>query len=322
MVTGERRREGVGVIETPRGTLFHYHVDDDDLVTMANLIVSTNNNQAMNTAVRGSRSSTSTARKSRRPAQPHRSRHPRLRPRLSCATTRSTMPLEVTLVDAEPGTRPQVQALTHHPGGRCPCPAPTGPPPDAPMKPDTLVFSWGNPGRRRCPHCSSPTKSTLQPRRRMPHQLPAQVERARPVGTSACCLTRRWQQTFRSASVASPAARRQLPAHAMTPELSCTPTRRTAPPPAWLLGIRGSQWDRAPSPTAPATSKPPSDGPTMASRRRHRARGAGEDNHRGSEGEFRNRTKPGAVPAGPAQAFEQPLGLRFSKRASAPSKVR
>lgn len=52
--TGERRGEGVGVIEAPRGTLFHhYRVGDDDLVTMANLIVSTtNNNQAMNTAVR------------------------------------------------------------------------------------------------------------------------------------------------------------------------------------------------------------------------------------------------------------------------------
>jgi NAD-reducing hydrogenase large subunit len=49
-----RRREGVGVIEAPRGTLFHhYQVDDDDLVTMCNLIVSTtNNNQAMNEAVR------------------------------------------------------------------------------------------------------------------------------------------------------------------------------------------------------------------------------------------------------------------------------
>jgi NAD-reducing hydrogenase large subunit len=54
MAGGERRREGVGVIEAPRGTLFHhYQVGDDDLVTMANLIVSTtNNNQAMNTAVR------------------------------------------------------------------------------------------------------------------------------------------------------------------------------------------------------------------------------------------------------------------------------
>ena len=51
---GERRGEGIGVIEAPRGTLIHhYRVGDDDLVTMCNLIVSTtHNNQAMNEAVR------------------------------------------------------------------------------------------------------------------------------------------------------------------------------------------------------------------------------------------------------------------------------
>ena len=54
MATGERRSEGVGIIEAPRGTLIHhYQVDDDDLVSLCNLIVSTtHNNQAMNTAVR------------------------------------------------------------------------------------------------------------------------------------------------------------------------------------------------------------------------------------------------------------------------------
>jgi NAD-reducing hydrogenase large subunit len=54
MAGGKRQREGVGVIEAPRGTLFHhYRVDDNDLVTMCNLIVSTtNNNQPMNAAVR------------------------------------------------------------------------------------------------------------------------------------------------------------------------------------------------------------------------------------------------------------------------------
>jgi NAD-reducing hydrogenase large subunit len=54
MAGGARRRSGVGVIEAPRGTLIHhYEVDDDDLVTMCNLIVSTtHNNQAMNEAVR------------------------------------------------------------------------------------------------------------------------------------------------------------------------------------------------------------------------------------------------------------------------------
>jgi len=50
---GKRRGEAVGLIEAPRGTLFHhYKVDEHDQVTMANLIVSTtNNNTPMNTAV-------------------------------------------------------------------------------------------------------------------------------------------------------------------------------------------------------------------------------------------------------------------------------
>ncbi len=51
---GPRAREGVGIIEAPRGTLLHhYEVGDDDLVTMCNLIVSTtHNNQAMNESIR------------------------------------------------------------------------------------------------------------------------------------------------------------------------------------------------------------------------------------------------------------------------------
>ncbi len=55
VVKGKRRGEGVGLVEAPRGTLFHhYRVDENDQVTMANLIVSTtNNNEPMNRAVRG-----------------------------------------------------------------------------------------------------------------------------------------------------------------------------------------------------------------------------------------------------------------------------
>ncbi len=51
---GEKRFEGVGVIEAPRGTLFHhYQVDENDIVTKANLIVSTtSNNMGMNESVR------------------------------------------------------------------------------------------------------------------------------------------------------------------------------------------------------------------------------------------------------------------------------
>jgi NAD-reducing hydrogenase large subunit len=53
VATGTRRGEGVGVIEAPRGTLFHhYQVDENNLVTMCNLMVSTtSNNEAMNRAV-------------------------------------------------------------------------------------------------------------------------------------------------------------------------------------------------------------------------------------------------------------------------------
>jgi NAD-reducing hydrogenase large subunit len=53
VVTGDRRPEGVSIIEAPRGTLLHhYTVDDNGQVIGANLIVSTtNNNEAMNRAV-------------------------------------------------------------------------------------------------------------------------------------------------------------------------------------------------------------------------------------------------------------------------------
>ena len=52
--SGPRSKTGIGIIEAPRGTLIHhYEVDDEDLVTMCNLIVSTtHNNQAMNEAIR------------------------------------------------------------------------------------------------------------------------------------------------------------------------------------------------------------------------------------------------------------------------------
>jgi NAD-reducing hydrogenase large subunit len=51
---GEMREKGIGVLEAPRGTLFHhYEINGDGLVTRANLIVSTtNNNQVMNESIR------------------------------------------------------------------------------------------------------------------------------------------------------------------------------------------------------------------------------------------------------------------------------
>ena len=50
---GNKHYEGVGLIEAPRGTLFHhYKIEENDMISMANLIVSTtNNNQPMNEAV-------------------------------------------------------------------------------------------------------------------------------------------------------------------------------------------------------------------------------------------------------------------------------
>jgi NAD-reducing hydrogenase large subunit len=53
VLMGERRPEGIAIIEAPRGTLIHhYTVDKNDQVTGANLIVSTtNNNEAMNRSV-------------------------------------------------------------------------------------------------------------------------------------------------------------------------------------------------------------------------------------------------------------------------------
>ncbi len=106
LVTGSRREEGVGLIEAPRGTLFHhYKVNKDDQVVMANLIVSTtNNNEPMNRAVtrvvkdlwtgkaditEGMMNSVEVAIRAYDPC-------------LSCATHAvGRMPLEMTVVDAQ-----------------------------------------------------------------------------------------------------------------------------------------------------------------------------------------------------------------------------
>jgi NAD-reducing hydrogenase large subunit len=107
VVTGERRDEAVAILEAPRGTLFHhYRVDENDQVTMANLIVSTtSNNEPMNRAVR-------------KVAKDHLSgqeitegllNHVEVAiraydPCLSCAThALGRMPLVVDLVDADGG---------------------------------------------------------------------------------------------------------------------------------------------------------------------------------------------------------------------------
>ncbi|MCP5290193.1 MAG: Ni/Fe hydrogenase subunit alpha [Burkholderiaceae bacterium] len=99
-----QRREGVGVIEAPRGTLIHrYAIGADDLVTECDLIVSTtHNNEAMNEAVR------SVAREhldGRELTEPLLSRIEiavrAYDPCLSCAThALGRMPLELSLLDA------------------------------------------------------------------------------------------------------------------------------------------------------------------------------------------------------------------------------
>jgi len=54
VVTGQRQRTGIGVIEAPRGTLIHhYEIDENDQVAYCNLIVSTtHNNEGMNRAIK------------------------------------------------------------------------------------------------------------------------------------------------------------------------------------------------------------------------------------------------------------------------------
>ena len=104
--TGERREEGIGVIEAPRGNLIHhYKVNENDQVTYCNLIVSTtHNNEGMNRAVKDV-------------AVKHISGQPEITegmlnhvevairaydPCLSCAThALGQMPLEVQLLNAD-----------------------------------------------------------------------------------------------------------------------------------------------------------------------------------------------------------------------------
>ena len=104
-VRGQRQEEGIGVIEAPRGVLIHhYKVDEDDEVTMCNLIVSTtHNNQAMNTAVRSVAMQYLDGRNITEGLLNHIECAIRAYdPCLSCAThALGQMPLQVELLDAE-----------------------------------------------------------------------------------------------------------------------------------------------------------------------------------------------------------------------------
>ena len=102
---GTKCKEGVGLIEAPRGTLFHhYAIDDNDLISMCNLIVSTtNNNEPMNKAVRSVADEMISGQRSIKEGMLN-AVEVAIRaydPCLSCATHAiGKMPLEVSLVDA------------------------------------------------------------------------------------------------------------------------------------------------------------------------------------------------------------------------------
>jgi NAD-reducing hydrogenase large subunit len=95
----------VGVVEAPRGTLFHhYKINENDVIEKANLIVSTtNNNQAMNEAVRQVAARYLDGKKLTEGLLNHIEVAIRAYdPCLSCAThALGKMPLMVELVDAD-----------------------------------------------------------------------------------------------------------------------------------------------------------------------------------------------------------------------------
>ena len=115
VVKGEKRYEGIGVIEAPRGTLFHhYQVDDNDIVTKANLIVSTtSNNMGMNESVRQVAAEYLSGQELTEPLLNNLEVAIRAYdPCLSCATHAvGKMPLQLELVDAE---GQMIDKLTRH----------------------------------------------------------------------------------------------------------------------------------------------------------------------------------------------------------------
>lgn len=102
---GDRQPQGIGVIEAPRGTLFHhYHVNEEGLITQANLIVSTtSNNQAMNESIRAVANQYFDGREITEALLNHLEVAVRAYdPCLSCAThALGKMPLQVTLQQSD-----------------------------------------------------------------------------------------------------------------------------------------------------------------------------------------------------------------------------
>lgn len=103
---GTKVSRGVGLLEAPRGTLFHhYEINEDDQITMANLIVSTtNNNEPMNQSVNSVAHSWMDG-KTEITEPMMNAVEVAIRaydPCLSCAThALGQMPLEISLYDAE-----------------------------------------------------------------------------------------------------------------------------------------------------------------------------------------------------------------------------
>ena len=99
------QEKGIGVLEAPRGTLFHhYEIDGDGLVTRANLIVSTtSNNQSMNESIRQVASTYLDGNELTEPLLNQIEVAIRAYdPCLSCATHAvGRMPLEIQLVNAD-----------------------------------------------------------------------------------------------------------------------------------------------------------------------------------------------------------------------------
>ncbi len=102
---GTKTNRGVGLIEAPRGTLFHhYEINENDQITKANLIVSTtNNNEPMNRSVNNVAKSYMNGKDTITEGMMN-AVEVAIRaydPCLSCAThALGKMPLEVTLLDA------------------------------------------------------------------------------------------------------------------------------------------------------------------------------------------------------------------------------
>jgi len=111
---GTKTNEGVGLLEAPRGTLFHhYRINDNDQIEMANLIVSTtNNNEPMNRAVNIVAKSQINGQKEVTEGMLN-AVEVAIRaydPCLSCAThALGKMPLELSLVDADGNVIDQIR---------------------------------------------------------------------------------------------------------------------------------------------------------------------------------------------------------------------